>query len=130
MQSKVFLNWSDESFEWTWNNVPYTFPAGKAMYMEEYLCNHFAKHLVDRELLKQDKSTADHTRDQLIKKCFPSAEVIVEADPVKLAVVIENKNIASGAKRFCEQCDSKGVKHKKACPSLSVKEEEFPDLAQ
>jgi hypothetical protein len=50
-----FTNFSNEDFTWTWNGIPYTFPAQSVKFMETGLANHFAKHLVNRELLKRGR---------------------------------------------------------------------------
>lgn len=52
-----FTNFSKEDFTWTWNKIPYRFPAGEFRFMETNLANHFAKHLINRELLKQNRET-------------------------------------------------------------------------
>jgi len=48
-------NFSDETFTYTWNKVPYTFKPGEYKYMEAGIANHFAKHLINRELLKDGR---------------------------------------------------------------------------
>lgn len=52
-----FTNPTNEAFTWTWNKVPYTFLPGEenAKFMEAGLAKHFAKHLVNRELLKRGR---------------------------------------------------------------------------
>lgn len=49
---KKFTNFSTEDFTWTWNKVPYTFPAKQFRFMDASIADHFAKHLINRELLK------------------------------------------------------------------------------
>ena len=50
-----FTNFSNEDFTWTLNKIPYTFPAGSVKYFEYAIAKHFAKHLVNRELLKRGR---------------------------------------------------------------------------
>lgn len=50
-----FTNFSNEDFIHTWNGIPYTFPAHSVKFMEFGLANHFAKHLINRELLKHGR---------------------------------------------------------------------------
>lgn len=50
-----FTNFSNEDFTWTWNKIPYKFPAGQFRFMETLLAEHFAKHLINRELLKKGR---------------------------------------------------------------------------
>ena len=132
MKSVIFTNWTDQSFTWTWANVPYTFHVGQSVYIEDYLANHFAKHLVDRELFKQKKQTNDQTRDELLKKCIQDNSTIEAASPEKLAMDTMNANqpMVTQKKAFCDQCDSKGMRHKKECPTTQSKkeEEEFEGL--
>lgn len=127
MKSVIFTNWTSEDFTWTWNSVPYTFPAGKTIYLEDYLADHFAKHLVDRELFRQAKQTTDHSRASLIAKCIKGNDEAEEQVPEKVAMEVLNKN-AKTAPRFCENCDSKGNRHKKGCPSSVKVDESFEGL--
>ena len=53
--AKRFTNFSDEDFSWKWNGVNYNFPAGETIMLQEYLVEHFAKHLIDRELHKANE---------------------------------------------------------------------------
>ena len=50
-----FTNFSNEDFTWTLNKISYTFPAHSVKFMEIGVANHFAKHLVNRELLKRGR---------------------------------------------------------------------------
>lgn len=125
MTSVMFTNWTSEDFTWTWNSVPYTFKKGQPIYLEDYLAKHFAKHLVDRELFRQDKQINDGSRDALLAKCIQDDESSEEVAPEKIAMEVLNKNMNESKKApFCADCDSKGVKHKKGCPSLTKKEPE------
>lgn len=51
-QEIIFTNWTDEMFVGQWNKREYKIEAGKSYYLPFYLAEHFAKHLVDRELYK------------------------------------------------------------------------------
>jgi len=129
MTSVIFTNWTKEDFSWTWNSVPYTFRAGQSIYIEDYLANHFAKHLVDRELIRAGKQVNDHSRQSLIDKCISAEEQKQAESPEKLSMEILNKNKAAEAKApFCTECDSKGLRHKKNCPASVRKEEGFEGL--
>lgn len=57
MANATFHNFSDEPFTGYWNGKPKTFKAGERVYMPGYLAEHFAKHLANRELIKQGKET-------------------------------------------------------------------------
>lgn len=49
----LFTNWSNEDFSYNYANEPYEFPAGKQVYLPDYLAYHFAKHLANRELQRK-----------------------------------------------------------------------------
>jgi hypothetical protein len=146
MKSVVFFNWSDEDFTWTWDKKPWDFAAGSKVYIQDYLANHFAKHLVDRELLKHGKNTDyekvgdNWSRTVLLKKTIISAEgqdipskerqemellnqkstqLSPEENLVK-AIKATDLNSDFKAQPFCDSCDSKGVRHKKECPKSKV----------
>jgi hypothetical protein len=105
--AKLFINWTDDDFAYTgkdgevkdencrWDGVPYSFPAGSSMYLESWKADHFAKHLVDRELNRLDKPTNHPLRKQLLAKCF-GAETIEAPDVSKLQSEVLNKNVAEG----------------------------------
>jgi hypothetical protein len=77
MKAIKFKNWTDSEFEWKFNGIPHVFPAGMEIYMEEDKANHFAKHLVDREMNKLNIKTDNvGQRGVLTAKCFPSDEVV------------------------------------------------------
>lgn len=54
MKTALFTNFSDEEFVGYWDGKPKKFKAGQSVYMPDYLAKHFAKHLVNRELLRKD----------------------------------------------------------------------------
>lgn len=55
----IFTNATDENFTGMWGGNPETIPAGESRLLEEYLAYHYAKHLTDREMMKQNKPFAD-----------------------------------------------------------------------
>lgn len=54
MKTALFTNFSTEEFIGYWDGKKKTFKPGMAVYMPDYLAAHFAKHLVNRELLKNN----------------------------------------------------------------------------
>jgi hypothetical protein len=54
-KTAVFTNFTTEVFTGYWDGKPKKFKPGQSMFMPEYLARHFAKHLVNRELLRTDK---------------------------------------------------------------------------
>lgn len=106
-----FRNFTDRDFSWSYNGVVYNFKAGSEVYMEDFKAQHFAKHLIDRELTLISPKDKDYTGDkvrraELEAKCFPTEETV----SVEKALDIEAKK--------------KEVKTDKG----EAKEEEFPDL--
>jgi len=124
MQKKIvtFVNFSDEDFTYTWDGHPMSFKAKEAKEIEEYLAIHFAKHLVNREMNKRNLRTDHFSRQEFIEKCFVIEDEITE-------------ELKSEKKVGCDDCGSKGYRHKKDCPTIgdSLEQdmtEEFADLSE
>lgn len=130
MKSILFTNWSDQKFEWTWDSVPYEFEAGQTVYMQDYLANHFAKHLTDRELLKIGKMTNDPMRKELMARCIKDGSVSSNNEAKLQAQIIEqNTQVKEQVKKpFCDSCDSKGVRHKGNCPKAKQATSSVPPV--
>lgn len=134
----LFTNFSNEDFTQKWDNVPYTFKAGESKYLPGYLAEHFAKHLIDRELNKNGKRTDDSSRQALLNNCGivanapqkPSLEAEIELmniNPSSISVLSAPISDEIKEIKFCDTCDSKGGRHKKECPK-NKKESEFEGL--
>lgn len=52
MKTALFSNFTTEEFIGYWDGKPKKFAPGQSIYMPDYLARHFAKHLVNRELLR------------------------------------------------------------------------------
>ena len=131
----LFHNYSDEDFSWKYDGQEYTFKAGSITPMEKVEFNHFAKHLIDRELGKKNiKTNNEIVRAEELKKCIVLLEkkeeptpVIPSVEPVaELSKVEEPQEFAElneepkqeEKKPWCSSCDAKGpIKHKKNCPA-------------
>lgn len=112
MKTALFTNFSDESFTGYWDGKPKTFKAGQSMYMPDYLASHFAKHLVNRELLRTkpdgtaiykdgEKMTSPKRPNdnplymELFNKAYtPDDEesIASQEDPIDVAINSANKN--------------------------------------
>lgn len=104
MTARKFKNFTNTEFTWSFDSIPYTFKAGQEIYLEDYKAEHFAKHLVDRELNEMNKPTDNRVlRKELTDKCFPSDEVVTPVEALDL---------------------NKG----KTAETPKVEVEEFPDL--
>ncbi len=55
-QTALFINFTDQEFTGYWNGKGRAYPPGVSEYMPDYLAQHFAKHLVNRELLRSNPS--------------------------------------------------------------------------
>lgn len=58
MKTAMFCNFTSEEFVGWWDGKSKKFAPGQQVYMPDYLAQHFAKHLTNRELLR---STPDGT---------------------------------------------------------------------
>lgn len=102
MQAIRFKNFSDESFTHMYDGVPFTFEKGQETMLEDYKAEHFAKHLIDRELNKKGLMTNDKVRRaELEALCLPTTEpvseqiveeVITALAPKKKATKVEKKS--------------------------------------
>ena len=108
MTAKKFKNFTDKDFTYSFDSVPYTFKAGQEIFLEDYKADHFAKHLVDREMNKLGQITSNQKqREALLVQCFPTDEAVSVAEALNIE----------------ETKKEKGKKGKK-----KVEETEFPDL--
>ena len=67
-----FYNPTDENFVGTWDGEPYDIPAKSTKYFATHIAEHFAKHLVNKILLKQfDELCKKHdvANKDLLKTC-------------------------------------------------------------
>lgn len=97
MIAKKFKNWTDEDFAWKHDGVLFEFKAGQEIFLEDYKADHFAKHLVDREINKLGKRT-DYIplREELTSKCFPTDEVVTPLEALNLnekAKIVRKKKV-------------------------------------
>ncbi len=92
MQAVIFRNFSNEDFTYSWDSIPYTFRANSEMYMEDWKAKHFAKHLVDREMMKDKIQIDDQRRGDYLAKCLISEDVQVETEESKVEMEILNLN--------------------------------------
>lgn len=58
-QEVVFTNWTDDEFVGVWNKKQWRMRGGRSFYLPFYLAEHFAKGLVDREILKKIQEEYD-----------------------------------------------------------------------
>ena len=120
--NKLFHNFTDTEFVWKRDGKEYTFAAGSVTPMTQSEFNHFAKHLADQELTRQKFRTDDELRRAgMLKKCDAGSSDIVQNEVPQIPSV----QVEPTEKKFCEFCDSKGVKHKKDC--TRTEEEPFAD---
>lgn len=84
MQAIQFHNFSDEDFTWKWDGIAYTFPAKSTLFLEDFKAEHFAQHLVDRELDKKGIPTNNQVeRQKLGAKCFPTVEAVTPLEALQ-----------------------------------------------
>lgn len=54
MKTALFINFTEKEFTGYWDGKGRTYKPGQSEYMPDYLAQHFAKHLTNRELLSKD----------------------------------------------------------------------------
>lgn len=134
----LFTNWTSEDFTYSFDGAPWHFKAGSSIYLEEPKAEHFAKHLVDRELHKKGLQVNFQGRTEMVQRCFGHvAEEKLVGPEIETQLmnlnnplpVAESKaepqeeefpdlkpvEIAAESDRFCNFCTSKGGRHLKVC---------------
>lgn len=120
-EETLFKNFSPELFECKYGGIEYAFEPTSVKPMTKVEALHFTKHLVDREMMRAKLSTNHHSRPEFEAKAIEDVpNVVVHTEP-------EEEEEVSNAIRFCDSCESKGVRHMKVCPK-SNKEVEFEGL--
>lgn len=103
MEARKFKNFTNEDFSWKWDGVVYTFKAGQEIYLPGDQAEHFANHLVDREINKLNVEKQLHrmpgelstrtpaTRAPLFTQCFPSDESVTPLQALNLNEEVKEK---------------------------------------
>ena len=93
---KEFKNFSDEAFTCGWDGVNITLKPGQSLHMEDWKADHFAKHLVDREMYKENGNRDDlnvpSTRNKFLVQALP-----VDGEEVDVSEIID-KNVKKAKK--------------------------------
>lgn len=112
--SVVFKNFTDKEFVCSWDGVPYRFPVGKEMYVEDWKADHFAKHLVNRVMNEKGMITSNMVeRNEFMKQALPDGVTLSEDEAFDVNAREEVKEKVAVSKDKS---------------SKVVKEEEFSDL--
>lgn len=107
MEAKQFTNWTTEDFTWKFDGIPYTFKAGQTMFLEDFKADHFAKHLVDREMNRMGIVTNMQVeRDRLTAQCFPSDEVVTPIEAIHRNETAKPKKGKKVEKEFADLEDN------------------------
>lgn len=124
MKILYFKNFSNETFTYSWNSEPRTFAPGEGEYMEEPVANHFAKHLVDREMQRDNKyQVTDPIRDEFIKKALIEPEIPQNLSHLAKENIALNMNMGEVSEEKPEKKRGRPAKQEKP-----VEETEFSDL--
>jgi hypothetical protein len=107
VKSILFKNFTDQEFVCSWDSVPYRFPAGKEMYVEDWKAQHFAKHLVDRVMNQKGMITTNmNERTPLLKLAMPDEEAITNDEAIDIEArkeVAEKKTVKKTEKKVEEE---------------------------
>jgi len=97
---KNFVNWTTEDFVGTWDGVERLIKAGESINLPGFLADHYAKHLVDREMMKDAKDMSlniEAARRPYLDKCFTqediSAPTELEAEIAALNLPVKEEKI-------------------------------------
>lgn len=91
MKTARFINFTDQEFVGYWNGKGRKYPSGASEYMPDYLARHFAKHLVNRELLRTnpDGTLIHKDGDKMTSPKFPE-QVPLFTELFKKAYIPDN----------------------------------------
>lgn len=89
--AKRFTNFSDEDFTGEWNSEKFLIKKGETLLLQDYLAEHFAKHLIDRELNKQKINTSLQVERQKLYNLICGSVEVESSSPEKLETEILNK---------------------------------------
>ena len=102
MKSVLFKNFTDRTFTWQWNSVDYTFQPHQEIFLEDWLAEHFAKHLIDDEINhmnigvkdaeKQIRTNSVPMRAEIHAKIIFKQDDSEEADQTQMTTELLNKN--------------------------------------
>jgi len=129
----MFTNFSTETFTGFWDGRGKEFKPGASMYMPDYLAQHFAKHLTNRELLRTDKNGnyINRNGDKMTSPKFPE-QVPMFMDLFNKAYKQDEEAIGSDSDNVEESIEvlnkNKEVEEKVSKPKgrpKKVEEEEF-----
>lgn len=136
----VFINWSGHEFTGYWNSIPYKFQAGEKKYMEEWRARHFAKHLANRELLRDghENDTSPKLKDgkydnerfnEYLNKAIIDVEV-QPSEPADVGLDVLNRNLPELNEDPVEEVVvlKKSGRPKKAKPSTPSDEDAFEGI--
>jgi uncharacterized protein with von Willebrand factor type A (vWA) domain len=102
-KTALFTNFSNEEFIGYWDGKPKKFQPGQSLYMPDYLAQHFAKHLTNRELIKKGLETATSPKKpdqvpefmELFNRAYTpdeTDEMEEKADDIDTEIAVANKN--------------------------------------
>lgn len=90
MTNATFQNWTEEAFKGYWDGKGKTFEPGYRQLVPAYLAEHFARHLTNRELLRQGKETSVSPKFpgqvpefmELFNKAYIAEDAVAEEDDI------------------------------------------------
>ncbi|HEX9503618.1 MAG TPA: hypothetical protein VF974_04840 [Patescibacteria group bacterium] len=123
-KSQELVETVDENCKW--DGQPETFLPGQSEYMEDWRAEHLAKHLINRELDRNNKAIDDtYERAKMTKLCIMEPGAEVRSSDIDRELM----NVKEKSKPVAEVSVSRG-RPKKVKESVAVTETEFPGLKE
>lgn len=117
----IFSNWTSEDFTGVWASVPTVVKAGESIEVPQYKAYHFTKHLVDREMIKDNKENS---------MASPEARAVYEEKTVaEITGNVDSPALAAIKEKIKEEIEVESGKKKATKKKKEVVEEESGEFA-
>lgn len=133
MANKAFLNWTAETFRWTFNGQPYAFKPGIKVILPEEQAELFAKHLVDQYMQDNKMKLDAPERAGLTAQCFPDDPIAAPAGTEDLPLDIQalNSQAETGSGKVEEPAPKKkGGRKKTDLEKEADKDDSEPEFTE
>lgn len=128
-ESVPFYNFTSEDFTEEqgamWNSKPYEIKAGEIKFYPIFLANHFAKHLINREIMRENEAALN---DDKLREKFKVKILISQEEANKLlGISIKDRIVKVKAPKTKKELIDE--KETKVSPNSKIKEsEDIPEV--